>query len=166
MSFRPMSSESLSGVAGHALLQAVFEHLQGQVASGDGYIAIERLAGTPEIARVAWYIWCFVAEAGGSGIPGYLANHVNTIEEIRAFRNALVSVEATEVLGLLDAALALEDVVDALSSYPESDWLEQFKGNAAGLDWELIERRSFDLLSGPLSELAGAYIKQRAEALC
>jgi hypothetical protein len=166
VNFSPLNPADLSGLEGHELLQAVYEGLQSQLAGEHGYFAVERLAGAPKAAKNAWYVWWFIAEAGGSGIPGYLANHVMSTAELQAFRDALISIEAQECVTLLDAALALEEIAECLPNDSGSSWYEQFSINPSWAEWEPIERRSFELLSGPVSELAGAYIKRHAKALC
>lgn len=164
MTFRPLSPQDLECHDGHALLQAMYESLQEQLGQETDFLAIERLQGAPQYAKVAWYIWWFVAEAGGSGIPGYLANHVTTTAEVQAFRDSLVSIKAHEVVTLLDAALALEDVVEGLPQDDQSSWFQQFKSNPAWSEWDSIEERSFVLLSGSVSDLAASFIKRHAHA--
>ena len=125
--FRPLSPQAFDAVHGHSLLQAVYEALQAQIGSDTRYSAIEQLPNVPASAKVAWYVWWFIAEAGGSGIPGYLANHVGSTAEVRSFRKALDVIGAVEAVRLLDAALALEEVASSLPPDHESDWYKQFK---------------------------------------
>jgi hypothetical protein len=135
--FQPLSPQAFDALHGHSLLQAVYEALQAQLGSDSRYSAIELLPNAPASAKVAWYVWCFIAEAGGSGIPGYL-----------------------------DAALALEEVASCLPPDDESDWYKQFKADPLWSSWEAIEDRSFELLSDPVSELAARYIREHRGELC
>ena len=162
MTFIPLSAQDMECLEGHALLQAVYESLQVQLGQETDFLAVDRLQNTPKYAKVAWYVWWFIAEAGGSGIPGYLANHVTSAAEVKAFREALVTIEAHEVVTLLDSALAIEEVAECLPQDDQSSWYQQFKGNPAWPDWDSIEERSFALLSGPVSELAANYIRRQA----
>jgi hypothetical protein len=165
VTFRPFPPGALDDLHGHELLQAVYEHLQSHLSGEYGFFAIEKLAGTPEAAKVAWYVWWFIAEAGSSGIPGYLANHVDSISELCKFRAALVAIDGHEAVALLDAGLALEEVAECLPNDGPSGWREQFSINPEWPAWEPIERRSFELLSGPVSDLAGQYIRRHATEL-
>ena len=166
MQFQPLSPQAFDALHGHSLLQAVYEALQAQLGSDTRYSAIELLPNAPASAKVAWYVWWFIAEAGGSGIPGYLANHVGSTAEVRSFRKALDAIGAVEAVRLLDAALALEEVASCLPPDDESEWYKQFRADPLWSSWEAIEGRSFELLSGAVSELDARYIREHRGELC
>jgi hypothetical protein len=151
----------------HQLLQNVYEHLASLLGTEWHPIeSIETLDGLPAAAKIAWYIWWFEAEVGGSGISGWLVDHAPAASVIIASHEALATIGASEGLELLEAGFAPARVQDApFLDAPEAAWFDRFPVDPKWPSLEAIDAASYEVCSTPLSSFAATYLRQNRSAL-
>lgn len=154
----------------HFLFESVFHHLlklfENVYPSPQ---TIEKRADIPASAKIAWHLWEFSMGASSSGIPDYLLNHCQSAEQIMLTHSALRTVQAYELLDLLEAAIPLVYEISKLygvfSVFPSHEWFHQFQVNPLYPELEKISEPSWNLAAAPFSKLVAAYLRSHRSEL-
>lgn len=149
----------------HDLFQACYEHISSLL--GEQWFPTSNatsLDGIAEEALTVWRLWWFAAEVAGNGMSAWVLNCPPHAREIIDSHAALARVGATELVRLLEASIPLAANNEAeFTREPERDWFAQFPMDAALVDMESIDSKSFDLAGGKLSSLVAEYMRKNRD---
>jgi hypothetical protein len=125
--------------------------------------SIESRTDIPASAKVAWYLWQFAMDVSSSGIPDYLLNHCPSVKQMMLTHRALKTVQAVELLVLLEAAIPFVNEISKpygeFSAFPLHEWFDQFQINPLWTDLEQISEPSWKLAAEPLTKSVAAYLR-------
>jgi hypothetical protein len=125
MTFRRLSAAELNGVPNHRHFEILAKHIAKQVES-EFSLRVSRLRAIPASAQTVYWVWRFSCEAEGGGIEVFILQADELT--VRSVHEALRSIEDTELLSYLEAAIAL-----AMKWHPEfardgnTEWFRQFR---------------------------------------
>jgi hypothetical protein len=162
--YTPIADSFFEQPDDHFLFENVYHHL---LKLFDGVYPspqeIESRADIPASAKVAWYLWQFAMDVSSSGIPDYLLNHCPSVQQMMLTHRALKTVQALELLVLLEAAIPIVSEISKpfgeFSVFPQDEWFNQFQVNPHWPDLEKIAEPSWNLVAAPFSKLVATYLR-------
>lgn len=158
--YLPLHPAVLSEQNDHALFQSVYEHVAGRIPGAWNYADTDQLLDIPVPMVMTWRLWWFAAEVGGNGLPDYFLNHCRSVEEARAYLEALEAVGASELAVMFrDSALLAVAIEGEIAFLPGADWFVSLGSSGQWPALEEMELPSMQLAADPLSHLVAEYLR-------
>ncbi len=130
---------------------------------------IEAREDVPDSAKAGWHLWLFAINVASGGIPDFLLNHCSSAEQMILTHRALKTVQADEMLVLLEAAFPFIKEIARKSgrsgAFPSQEWFEQFHVNPDFPELENISKPSWLLAEAKLSAVVAKYLRAHRSEL-
>lgn len=157
--YGPIERMLLDEADAHQLFQNVSDHYLAM--AGDSYTNVDGVKDIPPNVRIVWCLWKFLAEVSGGGVNDYLWNHCFKLMELQEIHDALLALDAVEMLDLLETGIRIaldENCGEFLDDSGAKEWAQKFE-KKFDIDSEELDQRSGKLAYPTMSEIVAKFIR-------